>query len=583
MDVRLNLPGHENYDPWLPWVSKIRKEDGHVASDFWTYIDDLRNTGPTEKECWASSRRIATICSYLGIQDAARKRRAPSQKPGPWAGTVTHTLWDRIGIKVEDDKWNKTWSHVQWLVENHDDPNGLDRKILESVRGFLVYVGRTYPALVPYLKGLHNTLDGWRPGRDKEGWRMTRAELQAACADPQLGGSDGKEELKGAPARVKAVLHLAQDVCALAELVGIEAPPLRAVHPKAVKTALYGFVDAAGSGFGSSLDKLREAAEKSGSKVERLKGVGLKVRYGLWGKDMDGSSSNFRELRNLVETVEAGVLDRSLRDVELFIFTDNSVSEHAFANGNSSSPLLFQLVLRLRKAEMHGGLKLHVIHVAGTRMMEQGTDGLSRGSLLEGVMSGESMLEFVPLGDSALDRAVGLKEWLDSWWGGGLAAHLMPKDWFRRGHGVVGGERNEDGIWFPKLDLHGPCVWSPPPAAATVAVEELRKARHKRPSLPQLFVCPRLMTRNWLRQLMKVTDVVFTVPPGAPFWPSHMHEPSIVGICLPPHPRHPWRAHVCQRMLGVGWKLRGVWKRDAGVVSSILRKFFLRPWALEFL
>ena len=46
---------------------------------------------------------------------------------------------------------------------------------------------------------------------------------------------------------------------------------------------------------------------------------------------------------------------------------------------------------------MDYGFTLHVVHVAGTRMIEQGTDGLSRGALLEGVMAGQDMLSFVDL------------------------------------------------------------------------------------------------------------------------------------------------------------------------------------------
>jgi hypothetical protein len=37
--IRLNLPGQRDYDPSLPWVSKVRKEDGRIASDLfflWT-------------------------------------------------------------------------------------------------------------------------------------------------------------------------------------------------------------------------------------------------------------------------------------------------------------------------------------------------------------------------------------------------------------------------------------------------------------------------------------------------------------------------------------------------------------------
>ncbi len=40
------------------------------------------------------------------------------------------------------------------------DPE-LAHKELLADRGFLVYVMRTYPALVPYLKGFHLTIEMW--------------------------------------------------------------------------------------------------------------------------------------------------------------------------------------------------------------------------------------------------------------------------------------------------------------------------------------------------------------------------------------------------------------------------------------
>jgi hypothetical protein len=36
-DVRMNLPGASDYDPALPWVSKIRLEDGNIAADLFIY------------------------------------------------------------------------------------------------------------------------------------------------------------------------------------------------------------------------------------------------------------------------------------------------------------------------------------------------------------------------------------------------------------------------------------------------------------------------------------------------------------------------------------------------------------------
>jgi len=64
---------------------------------------------------------------------------------------------------------------------------------------------------------------------------------------------------------------------------------------------------------------------------------------------------------------------------------------------------------------MHHGLFLHVIHVAGTWMRQQGTDGLSRSWLDTGVLSGTDMLSFVPLHMSALDLQASLARWVHLW------------------------------------------------------------------------------------------------------------------------------------------------------------------------
>ncbi|KAL7567716.1 hypothetical protein ACA910_012051 [Epithemia clementina (nom. ined.)] len=91
--------------------------------------------------------------------------------------------------------------------------------------------------------------------------------------------------------------------------------------------------------------------------------------------------------------IEALVTKREMpAGSELFVFTDNSTAESAFHRGTSKSKLLFNLVLQLRKLEMRGDLFIHVIWVAGTRMIEQGTDGLSRRDLMNGVLAGGDML-----------------------------------------------------------------------------------------------------------------------------------------------------------------------------------------------
>jgi hypothetical protein len=63
-------------------------------------------------------------------------------------------------------------------VLGEDSTGGLTHKQLERRRGFLVYVAQAYPSLVPYLKGIHLTLDSWRSGRNEDGWKRSRADME---------------------------------------------------------------------------------------------------------------------------------------------------------------------------------------------------------------------------------------------------------------------------------------------------------------------------------------------------------------------------------------------------------------------
>ena len=146
---RLNLPGDEKYDPSKPWVMKIRI-DGHIASEVYIYVDDGRIIGHSEISCWEAAKRFCAICNSLGIQDASRKRTAPSRTPGPWAGTVIHTK-DGVVATVTEEKWKKTRGLVEELRDMVDD-GSMPHKRLECIRGFLIYVARTYKWMTPYLK-----------------------------------------------------------------------------------------------------------------------------------------------------------------------------------------------------------------------------------------------------------------------------------------------------------------------------------------------------------------------------------------------------------------------------------------------
>ena len=559
-EVRLNLPGMINYNPRLPWVSKIISSTQRIAADYVGYVDDLRPVGSSEAVCNQCARQVSCRLGYLGIQDASRKRQGASKASGVWAGAVVFANEDGVGVNCTQEKWDKTKGYLLSIHEVISGSDLINHKMLERIRGFLLYVTKTYPAMVPFLKGIHLTLDSWRPGRDSDGWRLTMSEMLARGAD-----KEGVEEdfavlhAKGAPEFVTPSTRLEDDIATLRRLTSAESPPKRFIRSRLIATACYGFGDASGSGFGSTI----EVAE------------GLRYRHGLWGRDMNNRSSNYRELRNLVEAIEEGVSDGSLEGCELFLFTDNTVAEAAFYKGNtSSSKVLFELIVRLRLLEMSGSIKLWVIHVAGRRMIQQGADGLSRGNLLEGVMAGVPMLSFVPLSTSAIERSPDLPGWLSTW------CPLKPQileaaDWYCKGHGITGGFYNAENIWIPTSTSSGIFVWHPPPAAARSAVEQLSIARHKRPCLTHVFVCPRLFTSLWRKKLYKLADCVVYIPAGSrTFWPETMFEPLILGLILPFSSTSPWQHRRTPKVLEMEGQLRKVWAKPDGSEQPLLRKFF---------
>ena len=183
---------------------------------------------------------------------------------------------------------------------------------------------------------------------------------------------------------------------------------------KAIKEAQYGFGDASGKGFGASWE---------------VRNGEFYHRSGTWGEEMSDQSSNLRELKNLVETLEVMAKLGHLADFEFFICTDNAVLEAAYFNGSSSSEELFNCIVHLHQLEMGHRCKIYIFHVSGKRMIKQGSDGLSRGNFTEGSIKTTSVLEYIPFNRTAVERAPTLKPWLNKWTGNQLE-ELTPEGWF---------------------------------------------------------------------------------------------------------------------------------------------------------
>jgi hypothetical protein len=209
--------------------------------------------------------------------------------------------------------------------------------------------------MTPYIIGVHLTIDGWRENRLTSEWRMKYTPKGKVsprnCGDGGVSDEllqmetalgDTRENLGliskslDSPKFVRTIPRFLLDLKALRALMKRDKPPLKRARCSKVATAIYSFVDASGRGFRSTFHL----------------GSTVFFQYGQWPERISETimSSNWRELANLVDSLEVEVHDRSLTDCESFLFTDNMSAEAAYWKGTSKSEWLFEIVLCLRIA-----------------------------------------------------------------------------------------------------------------------------------------------------------------------------------------------------------------------------------------
>jgi hypothetical protein len=213
--IELSLPCSADYDASKPWIIKMRK-DGDIASEVVQYVDNVRIIAATRELAWLCSSKMAKGLCFLGLQDAARKRIEPSQRPGAWAGATVMMDDETICKGVTKERWVKLQLKIRWIgkqLKLHDDFSkkadkemgesnqesvkpSLHFKSLESNVGFTVYVAMKYTSMIPYLKGVCLTLNFWKGNRNEEGWkeickRKRECDLEEEVIDrenpPRLG------------------------------------------------------------------------------------------------------------------------------------------------------------------------------------------------------------------------------------------------------------------------------------------------------------------------------------------------------------------------------------------------------------
>jgi hypothetical protein len=128
--------------------------------------------------------------------------------------------------------------------------------------------------------------------------------------------------------------------------------------------------------------------------------AGPSIRTGFWCTEESERSSNHREFRNLLEGLKFEAASGGLAGCEVWIFTDNQVSENVYYKGTSIEEELFELNIELKETEIKHNFQCRIVHIAGTRMIQEGTDGGSRGEIHIDALLDVGKYR-VPLGDFA--------------------------------------------------------------------------------------------------------------------------------------------------------------------------------------
>jgi len=176
----------------------------------------------------------------------------------------------------------------------------------------------------------------------------------------------------------------------------------------------------------------------------------------------------------------------------------------------------------------------------------------------DGITQELPVLTFTPYNEYAMLRSPALLDWLRSWSGTNTPL-LSPEDWFTKGHDLEGGYFNKRRFWINRVKL-GTYIWNLSPAAADVALEQIRIARIKRQKFTHIRC---LLTCEWLKQMQKISDFYIEIPSGSVGWSTNMYETLLLAVALP-FIRHPsWQIRGTPKVCQLVRELHKIFKEEA--------------------
>jgi hypothetical protein len=208
----------------------------------------------------------------------------------------------------------------------------------------------------------------------------------------------------------------------------------------------------------------------------------------------------------------------------VFYFTDNLVSYYIMHSGSSPSTELHKLVLQIKRLELLLNCRLEVIHVPGTLMIHQGTDGLSRGLWMApertrttSLMESSNALAPVPF------------VWPMAWWAETIMG--LPHGSIRRHFGSL-------DPWNFESMLNQWTIWTPTPEIACQAITTFLDHWVEVPlNMGAVFLVPRVLQCSWSRTSHSVIEYPATLPRSLPLDCRYDSDIPFVLLAILPHVR----------------------------------------------
>ena len=249
----------------------------------------------------------------------------------------------------------------------------------------------------------------------------------------------------------------------------------------------------------------------------------MRMWMGQWTPQVFSFSSNWKELKTLLLTMQhLATLDPAeVEGTTLFYFTDNSTTYWVMKSGSSRSPELHKLVEETLLLAMSMAVYLQVVHVPGRIMIDQGTDGLSRGvwasplhDLWDPTLMNQAVFAPLPVDMNLAEhyaRQAGSTEV--------PRLHLWDRPW--------------GSVIFDHLS-----VWFPPPELARTCLIGILEAWVERPHTTSALVfVPRVLAGSWMGLCRFIQEIDVIYPHLTPIPCPPLLSIPIVVLYLPPHSR----------------------------------------------